>query len=194
MTPDEARSVLGLDRTASVADAVASHRRLQLRHHPDRTDDPDATALSARLNRALAVLRAEAQGPPPVMAERSPAPVTTDMESIADTEPVDVRIESGSVFVAAPADETFLRLLEAASVLGDVGHLDLRLGLLELLVRPEGGPTCSVLFTLQGRALGTEVFAEMESIEAAPTPPLEPVLRALADAVATGTPPPGFPT
>jgi hypothetical protein len=50
-----------------------------------------------------------------------------------------------------------------------------------------------VLFTLQGRALGTEVFAEMESIEAAPTPPLEPVLRALADMVASGVPTSRFP-
>ena len=193
MTPDEARSVLGLDRTATIADAVATHRRLQLRHHPDRTDDPGATAVSARLNQALAVLRAEGDGHPPEETERATASVAADAAPIADDEPLDVRLESGSLFVAAPADETFLRLLEAASLMGDVGHLDLRLGLLELLIRPEGGPTCSVLFTLQGRALGTEVFAEMESIEAAPTPPLEPVLRALADAVATGTPHPRSP-
>lgn len=193
MTPDEARSVLGLDRTATVADAVATHRRLQLLHHPDRSDEPGATVTSARLNQALAVLRAEADAPARVSTESAasptPAPTTVDEE----LEPVDVRLESGSIFVAAPTDETFLRLLEAAALMGDVGHLDLRLGLLELLVRPEGGPTCSVLFTLQGRALGTEVFAEMESIEAAPTPPLEPVLRALADMVASGVPTPRFP-
>lgn len=193
MTPDEARSVLGLDRTATIAEAVATHRRLQLRHHPDRTDDPDATVVSARLNQALAVLRAAEEGPPVAVVEPAPSPGAPSA-SVSEDDPVDVRVESGSLFVAAPADETFLRLLEAASCLGDVGHLDLRLGLLELLVRPEGGPTCSVLFTLQGRALGTEVFAEMESIEAAPTPPLEPVLRLLGDAVATGVPPTRFPT
>lgn len=192
MTPDEARSVLGLGRSATIADAVATHRRLQLRHHPDRTDDPGATATSARLNQALAVLRAEADRAVDTAVDTIEAPVVTPSPPDDDLEPVDVRIECGSIFVAAPADETFLRLLEAAALMGDVGHLDLRLGLLELLIRPEGGPTCSVLFTLQGRALGTEVFAEMESIEAAPTPPMEPVLRALADVVASGVPNPRF--
>lgn len=194
MTPDEARAVLGLDGDATLADAVATHRRLQLRHHPDRSDDPGATAHSARLNQALDVLRARAGAP--LTADPPPPPATTDgpdRHGYEIEDHVDVRVECGSLFVAAPADETFLRLLEAASLMGDVGHLDLRLGLLELLVRPEGGPTCSVLFTLQGRAIGTEVFAEMESIESAPTPPLEPVLRALADAVAAGVPRSPFP-
>jgi hypothetical protein len=38
-----------------------------------------------------------------------------------------------------------------------------------------------VLFTLQGRAHGTDVFCEMESIEAAPTPAISPVLDSLLE-------------
>ena len=48
-----------------------------------------------------------------------------------------------------------------------------------ILVRFEGGPTCSVLCTLQGRAFVTEVGCTMDSIEAGPTPPLRPVVEAL---------------
>jgi len=194
MTPDEARVVLGLDRTATVADAVGRHRALQLRHHPDLTDDPGANEVSARLNQALAVLRAEAESPVvPSASAPTSAPASGSGSGSELDDPVDVRVESGSLFVAAPADETFLRLLEAAAAMGGVGHLDPRLGLLEVLVRPDGGPTCSVLFTLQGRALGTEVFAEMESIEAAPTPPLGPILCTLAESIAVGGPPPPLP-
>ena len=49
------------------------------------------------------------------------------------------------------------------------------------MVRFEGGPTCSVLITLQGRAHHTDAFCTMESIEAAPTPPIRPVVEALVD-------------
>jgi hypothetical protein len=62
-----------------------------------------------------------------------------------------------------------------------VAYFDRHLGLLETVVRFEGGPTCSVLITLQGRAFGTEAFITMESIEAAPTPPIGPVVDALVD-------------
>ena len=56
-----------------------------------------------------------------------------------------------------------------------------QLGILELIVRFEGGPSCSVLITLQGRAFGTDAFCTMDSIEAAPTPPLRPVVEALVE-------------
>jgi hypothetical protein len=59
--------------------------------------------------------------------------------------------------------------------------VDRNLGILEVIVRFEGGPSCSVLMTLQGRAFGTDVFISMESIEADPTPALAPVLVALLE-------------
>jgi hypothetical protein len=59
--------------------------------------------------------------------------------------------------------------------------VDRNLGILEVIVRFEGGPSCSVLMTMQGRAFGTDVFISMESIEADPTPALAPVLDALLE-------------
>lgn len=190
MTPDEARALLGLGPDADLAEAVRQHRRLQRRHHPDVVgrDDPGATARSAEINRALAVLRDAATAPPsPEPPEgaghRRPRPADPRSRHAVDHGPVELAVDGDSLLVAAPADETWLRLLEAGSTLGGIGHVDPRLGLLELIVRFEGGPSCSVLLTLQGRSHGTEVFCEMESIEAAPTPPIGPVVDALAAAI-----------
>lgn len=197
MTPDEARAVLGLGPDATLADAVRRHRRLQRRHHPDvaGVGDEGATARSAELNRALAVLRAAGSGhatpPVPTSAGETVASAVGD----PGREPVAVVSDGDSLFVPAPPDETWLRLLEAGTGLGGIGHVDPRLGLLELIVRFEGGPSCSVLLTLQGRTDGTEILCEMESIEAAPTPPITPVVTALAEALGPVTlhPPPGPP-
>jgi hypothetical protein len=43
--------------------------------------------------------------------------------------------------------------------------------------------------TLQGRAYGTDVFCELESIEALPTPPLAPVLDELVTLLNTSPQP-----
>lgn len=89
--------------------------------------------------------------------------------------------DGNTIQVDAPPDETYQRLLDAAAGLGGIGHVDRNLGLLEVIVRFEGGPSCSVLMTLQGRSFGTDVFCEMESIESDPTPAIQPVLDALVE-------------
>lgn len=195
MTPDEARAVLGLGAGAGIDEAVARHRQLQLRHHPDVVggSDPAATIVSARLNQALAVLRETSDVPPPPPTTAAGTSVRPDRRIPGFPGPVEVRTDGDSILVGAPPDETWIRLHEAGSTLGGVGHIDPRLGLLELIVRFEGGPSCSVLLTLQGRSHGTEVFCEMESIEAAPTPPIAPVVEALASALVTAHPRPGPP-
>ena len=73
----------------------------------------------------------------------------------------------------APATDGFVGRV------GDVAYVDAQLGILEIIVRFEGGPSCSVVMTLQGRATHTKVFCSMESIEAAPAPAIRPVLEAL---------------
>lgn len=201
MTPDEARRVLGVPAGTPLTAVVERYRELQRRHHPDvvGSDDPSATAMSARLNLALEVLRAQAATDPDdgsagevatgaTARGATPPPVGDDRPAHGarssgpdEDEPPEVVLDGDSLFVGAPPDETFLRLLDAGVGLGGIGHVDPRLGLLELVVRFEGGPTCSVLLTLQGRSHGTEVFCEMESIEAAPTPPVGPVLLALVE-------------
>ena len=85
------------------------------------------------------------------------------------------------VAITAPPAEAYALLMEAASRIGSVGYVDRHLGILEVVVRFEGGPTCSVLCTLRGRPFHTEVGCAMESIEAAPTPPIGPVVEALVE-------------
>ena len=184
--------MLGVDAGASIDEIVEHHRSLQRRHHPDRFggNDRAATEYSARLNLALSVLRRSVvktvPADPPVENDDRAATVGGDDE---------ISTDGDTVLVAAPPDETFLRLLEAGATLGGIGHVDPRLGLLEFLVRFEGGPTCSVLLTLQGRSDHTEVWCEMESIEASPTPPLAPVVDELVSALRRTTthPRPGGP-
>jgi hypothetical protein len=91
--------------------------------------------------------------------------------------------DEDSLFIDAPPDLTWVLLHEAAAKVGNVAYVDPSLGLLEIMVRFDGGPTCSVLMTLQGRAHHTEVMCTMSSIEAAPTPPIAPVVDALVEAL-----------
>ena len=93
--------------------------------------------------------------------------------------------DGDTIWIEAPPDEAYQRLLDSAATLGGIGHVDRNLGLLEVIVRFEGGPSCSVLMTLQGRAHGTDVFCEMESIEADPTPSIQPVLESLVEQLAS---------
>jgi hypothetical protein len=118
---DEARALLGVDGGATAAEIRAAWRRAMRGSHPDVAAGPDAGPRTARLNEAYAVLRA---APVPMPASAPPA---------------------------APEEDSYLTLLEAAHRVGDVTYVDRQAGLLELLVDlPDVGP-CSVLVTLQGR-------------------------------------------
>ena len=90
-------------------------------------------------------------------------------------------LEGDAIAVHAPAEEAFALLFEAAGRVGHIAYFDRQLGILETVVRFEGGPTCSVMITLQGRAMYTEAFCTMASIEAAPTPSIQPVVEAIIE-------------
>ncbi len=174
MTLDEALGVLALGRGATEDEARTAYRRLVGVAHPDRAgDDPEATRRTARLTQAYAVVRR-------ALAEATMA----EAEAEAEVE-VEVEVDQDSILLDVPADEAFAALFEAAGRVGHVAYFDRNLGLLETVVRFEGGPSCSVLITLQGRAHGTEAFCTMESIEAAPTPPIAVVVEALVDELST---------
>ncbi len=176
MTLDDALAALAVTRGASEHEVRTAYRRLIGAAHPDRAGgDPDATRRTARLTQAYAVVRrALAEG-----QMVAPAAVESAVEEV-DARPA-AEIDQDSIVVDVPADEAFAALFEAAGRVGHVAYFDRNLGLLETVVRFEGGPTCSVLITLQGRAYGTEAFCTMESIEAAPTPPIAAVIDALVE-------------
>lgn len=191
-----ARSVLGVTASASASELRAAYRAGVRKVHPDRSPAPDAHARTAALTEAYDLLvrllaepipGADPSPAPHRSPDRSPPPTTAPTPDAATDatagQPADSDLADGSLLIVAPADETFLVMVEAASDVGELAHVDEQLGLVELVVRPPGGPTCSVLITLQGRATHTEALCTMVSIEAAPTPPIGPVLDLLCEAL-----------
>ena len=136
---------------------------------PISTRPTDATRRTAELTEAYALVQRKlATSPDGRIEHPRRAPRLRRRPS-----PVPVKeVDGDSILFDVPADEAFAALFEAAGRVGHVAYFDRHLGILETVVRFEGGPSCSVLITLQGRAYGTEAFCTMESIEAAPTPPI----------------------
>jgi DnaJ domain len=174
---DEAMGVLGIGPGATSVEVRAAYHRLVRDHHPDLDSTNDATRRTAELTQAYALVQRQLAASPdgriaaPPASAPPPAPATVPVKET----------DGDSILFDVPADEAFAALFEAAGRVGHVAYFDRHLGILETVVRFEGGPSCSVLITLQGRAYGTEAFCTMESIEAAPTPPIGPVVDALVE-------------
>jgi hypothetical protein len=178
----EALAVLGLSEEADLSRVRAAYRDRVRAWHPDvAPGDEGAHARTARLTEAYEVvvahLHERAAAPTVAAPEPEPEPALDD-RGVSDAL-VAGHHDEGSIAVAAPADETFAALWEAAGRVGHIAYYDRHLAILEIIVRFEGGPSCSVVMTLQGRAYYTEVLCTMESIESAPTPPIRPVLDEL---------------
>ena len=166
-------------------------RALMRLHHPDLAASRASVAPKvidpALLTEAYSVVLESIQTSPdrlvPLLGHQ-PTPLPSSPSAYP---PLVAEHDGDTIWIEAPPDEAYQRLLDAAATLGSIGHVDRNLGLLEVIVRFEGGPSCSVLMTLQGRAHGTDVFCEMESIEADPTPSIQPVLESLVEQLASRT-------
>ena len=199
MELDDAVSILGVKPGMTLAEVRVVYRdRLRITHPDVRADDvgvDEAGRATALLNDAFTTIRlvVEQRGFVPVPPPVSPPDDSIDLAASPDLAAsrrsgsgAAVAVESGDTLsIEAPPDEAFALLLEASSRLGGIGYIDRSLGILEVIVRFEGGPSCSVLMTLQGRAFGTDVFCTMDSIEAAPPPPFAPVMDALLEELQT---------
>lgn len=190
MDTAEALSILGVSPGASADDVRRAYRRVIRDRHPDLAgSDPDATRQTARVTQAYAVVTAavKANGgasvpdvPPPPRPPPPAAPPRRGWPFDAGAEATEAEaVDGDTIAIGAPPAEAFAALFDAAGRVGHVAYFDRQLGILETVVRFEGGPTCSVLITLQGRADHTDAFCTMESIESTPTPPLRPVIEAL---------------
>jgi hypothetical protein len=186
----EALEVLGL-RPGTPMQEVREAYRVQVRAaHPDLVgpegDRSAATSRTARITSAFAAVRraviesgTDLVPEPPVGPVREPQPSSAPRTWAVDR--VEADTDGDTIAIAAPPTEAFALLLDAGARIGGIGYVDRQLGIVEIIVRFEGGPSCSVLITLQGRAFGTDAFCTMDSIEAAPTPPLRPVVEALLE-------------
>jgi hypothetical protein len=181
----EAAQLLGVAIDAAEADVRAAYRRLLLQTHPDVSADADATGRTVRLTEAFAVLSSPAApvGPSPGSAaptsgRTAPSPPAEPFAG-AEREPFTVSlVDSDTIAVAAPPDETLLLVMETAHRLGEISYLDPGAGLVEVIVEFVEAPTSSVLMSLQGRATGvTDVFCTVEPLSGGDAPPGDAVTR-----------------
>ncbi len=154
--------VLGLDRSATVADAGAARRRLARQHHPDRGGDAERMReVNDAYRRVLAELRAEPSPPaPPSQSPPSRRPrfrVEHDWPSFT----ID----------ALPA-EAFEALLVVATWIGDLIADDPPYLLEALLEQPE---PCWCRLELLPEAGGSIVNLTVAGIDDAPAPDAESV-------------------
>jgi hypothetical protein len=205
----EARAVLEVADDDGWEAIRASYRRLIRVAHPDAAGpagSAGANRAAARLNAAYAVLSrakragtldaprpAPARGPSPgagAPAGRGngwgpappPAPEPAWAPPLVPRAGVAV-VGTDTLLLAAPPDEAFARLLEAAHRVGAVTYVDRSCAIFELVVQVDG-ESCSLVVTLQGRAHGTEAFVTLESLERVATHSPEPLLHLFARALA----------
>lgn len=192
MSAAEAAQVLDVAPGADWHDVRVAFRRQIRSHHPDHAGDASA-AQAAQIIEAFRTLDPGRTRPPPSSdqsrtagtdgspAAEPPPPVTARPRwaSPEHGAPPVARLDADTIAVAAPADETFRWLVEAANDIGEITYLDRSGPILEVLCRFEGEPATSLMITLQGRADGTEAFCTVDSIEARPAPPAEAVVDLL---------------
>lgn len=174
----QAARILGVADDADAA-AVRAAYRLQIGiHHPDRAGarSSDRAASIIEAYRVLLEVPRPAPSAPP--GPRRRPPVVPD-PGPGDGAPEVVRSGDDALLVAAPADETFRWLLDAAHDIGEITYVDRSMPIMEVLCRFEGEPATSLLVTLQGRGERTEAFCTVESIEARPAPPASAVVDLL---------------
>jgi hypothetical protein len=179
---DDALALLGLDRGTDWSAVRGAYRAAMRIVHPDLT--PGDGEAARRLNAAFALLepvfRRGAPAPPPATAasaSRSHAGRPPAHRHVPDD--VEVRrVDDDGLALVAPADEVFHRLLDALHDLGDVVYADPEGNYLEALVHGGAG---QLVVSLQGRSDATEAFFTLESLRGAPVPPIDVVVRAIAD-------------
>ena len=184
----EAARLLGVAVDAPWADVRRAYRDRIRHHHPDRAGAGGAEG-AVRVIEAFRILdaaRHRVDAPSPSPAAARPAPPVDVHEAwwrTAGPIPEVTRLDDDTLALAAPADETFRWLHEAAHDIGEVTYIDRSGPILEVLCRFVGEPATSLVVTLQGRANGTEAFCTVESIEARPAPPTAAVVDLLEDAL-----------
>jgi hypothetical protein len=168
-----ARAVLGVDRSATPDQLRAAYRSRLRAAHPDVNGGGDAG--TAEVVAAYRLLRdVDADAGVDAGAEAAPP----------EPEPVAVVVDGDTVTADLPAGDLFALLVEAGSALGQVAYVDPESGVLEVVVHLDGYGACSVVLTLQGRAVGfTEAWCTVEPLGGGPPPSTDAVAALLGDAL-----------
>ncbi len=186
MNEAEARATLGVEPGTSPDELRRAFRRRLRQAHPDLAPgDPHAAEATARLVRAFALLRHR-------RLPSAPSPTPSSCGPWASSAQPTVEVDGDSLTFPAPPDEVYRRLMAAAEQLGELTYVDPDARLLDTVVTMADGTACSLLANLQGRANGTEVFLTLEALGREPSPPVAPLVAALAALLAGNDPPSPF--
>jgi hypothetical protein len=184
MDDARARALLGVAPDATTDDVRAAYRRLVRRHHPDLAGPSAATTRrTVELNEAYAAV--VAAGPHPTA---SPAP-EAEPEPEPRVDPFDIANDADGILPVAGATlEVFNSLCEAADTIGDLSYVDRANAILETIISPATGPTCSLMVTLQTTGADTLAYCTLESFDSRPGPPIDEVVAALSAELARRSP------
>jgi len=166
VTPDEARKLLGVARQTEWELVRRSYRSRIRAAHPDVVGGSAAEAADLNIAFAALVRERRAGGSVDVPEHQT---LTNDVNLVGDD----------TLIVDAPPDETFGRVLVALDLIGEVSYVDRTGPIAEAIVVLDDGTSHSLVVSFQGRGLGTEVFATLESIERVSSVPPHQVLRTL---------------
>ena len=168
--------MLGVGAGASTDEIRAAYRGALRRTHPDlHGGDGTPTRHVVDAYRLLV----DDPGPPP---EQPGQPARPEQPAPQGDAAATVVVDGDTVAADLPAGDLFAMLSEVGHRIGDVAYVDRAAGLLEIVVTFAGYGACSVVLTLQGRAVGlTEAFCTVEPLGTGPAPPAAAVAALLAD-------------
>lgn len=175
---DQAAGILGVRGDAPWVEVRRAYLDRIGTHHPDRAGSASGSH-AARINEAYRVLVRARRGAtgataatpgPPTAPRRAAVHADADWSATTAGAPAVTRLDDDTLALAAPAEETFRWLADAAHDVGEVTYVDRSVPIMEVLCRFVGEPATSLVITLQGCSDGTEAFCTAQSIEARPGP------------------------
>jgi len=190
----DALAALRLGPGATWSEVRASYRSLLRANHPDLTDEPGAADRTARLTAAYAVLQkatgngrralpppgaaGQVRAPRPGQAPRPPATARRTAPPAAGETGA-----TGAVVGRREPPEVFRRLRSAAGAVGNLSGVDPESLTLQILVEVPGAAPAQLLAEVSRRGEDTAIAFTLESLTAAPGPPIEAVVKRLLAAL-----------
>jgi curved DNA-binding protein CbpA len=193
----DALAALELGPGATWSEVRARYRLLLRANHPDLTDEPGAADRTARLTAAYAVLQsATGNGrrplppapPPPHQRPRSARagagrrPQATRRSGEPQSAD-DHTGSTGAVIDRRSPTEVFRRLRAAAPAVGSISGVDPESLTLQILVDSPGAAASQLLAEVSRRGPDTAIMFTLESLTAAPGPPIDAVVKRLLAAL-----------